>query len=171
MKTVAEFAGMKFREVGDQDRERLEQWINADPEHRMTMSPETFLGEMPDGEKDPRPTCLALEDEKGTVFYVRISRAARVTIQFAPNQTRGERLRNGTALTEGMALLESILERAGAEEWIFNTRNPRLKELAMSRMGFTESPRELVRSIVPAVQDSIEEVTMQPQQLDAQEGA
>jgi len=171
MKTVAEFAGMKFREVGEADREMLEAWIAADPEHRMTMFAETFLGQLPDGSPDPRPTCLALEDEKGVVFFVRISRAARVTIQFATDDSRGGRLRNATALTEGMALLESILERAGVEEWIFNTRSARLKELAKSRMGFEESPRELTRSIAPPAHEPMEEVTLQPQQLESQEGA
>jgi len=171
MKTVAEFAGMKFREVGEEDREQIERWINADPMHRFNLTPEHFLGELPDGARDPRPTCYALEDEKGAVFYVRISRAARVTIQFAPDNTRGARVRNANALTEGMALLESILERAGVEEWIFNTRHAPLRELALSRLGFVDSAHELVRAIAPAEPAEEEETVLQPQQLDAQEGA
>lgn len=152
MQLMAEFDGMKFRAVTEEDRARLEEWIAADPAHASLFEPEFFMGRAVNGNgevgEDSRATCCALEDEKGTVFYVRLSRAARVHIQFAPwSAEEGERRRAAAGLVKGMAFLESLLGQVGTEEWIFQTESPKLKRMAERSLGFTESKGEMVRPI------------------------
>jgi hypothetical protein len=144
-RNLAEFDGLKLR-TADRlaDLERLEDWIDADEAHRGIFAPAYFMSGP--FAADPRPSCYALEDESGVVFYVRLSRAARVRIQFAPEQDVMQR-RVIRGLFNGMAFLESLLEDAGCEEWIFDTANPKLKSIAQRMLGFTESTHELVKNI------------------------
>jgi len=147
MSIVAEFAGFRLR-ISDQlsDVHTLDDWIEADEAHRGIYTPFFFMG----GKlaEDPRSTCYALEDEKGVVFYIRISRVARVRIQFSPEQDAAQRKRVMAALFHGMSFLESIMGATGVEEWIFDTENPELKNAAERHLGFTPSSHELVRLIV-----------------------
>jgi hypothetical protein len=147
------FDGLELRAVGEEDRERLEKWIAADEHHAGIRDADFFMGLRKsfsgETEADPRATCTALEDEKGTVFFIRLSRATRVNIQFGPGKTVHQRKRVVEALVKGMAFLEVALERAGAEEWIFETEDAGLAEMAGKHLGFRESPNELVRLIEP----------------------
>lgn len=147
MSLLAEFDdGLKLREADHlADVQRLIHWIDADPAHRGIFSPGYFMsGKLAE---DPRPTCYALEDEDGVVFYIRLSRAARVRIQFAPEGDRRQRVRVARGLIHGMAFLEAGLAQARAEEWIFATESRKLKTLAQQVLGFTESTHEMVRAI------------------------
>lgn len=149
MSTVVEFDGIKLRSIDERDRELVARWIAADPSHREQFTAEFFLGQFPDGSSDPRPTCYAIEDDNGVVFFVRLARVARAYIQFGPGQDQPQRARNRDALSKGMAFFENYLARAGAEEWIFSTNNPMLRASAKIRLGFEESPDELARKIDP----------------------
>jgi hypothetical protein len=150
----AKFGDFTLRSVDPQvDHALLEAWIDEDQYHRITMSPEFFLGQRPVGGgvwvPDPRPGCYAIEDEKGVVMFVRLSRAARVHIQFMPITGVLPRTRSAAALLNGMRFLQVGLARAGAEEWIFATENHSLAALAKMRLGFTASPHEWVKGIAP----------------------
>jgi hypothetical protein len=147
------FDGYTLRGVSVKfDRARLEEWIANDQAHRGTFEPGHFLGLMHDNGgrmiPDPRPTCYALEDEQGVMFYIRLARAARVDIQFGtdPKLAR-DRLRVARGLLKGMAFLEVALERAGVEQWIFNSQSPALRVMSEMRLGFRKSPYEMVRDI------------------------
>jgi hypothetical protein len=132
------------------DHAMLEAWIDEDQYHRTTMNPEFFLGQRQvDGiwVPDPRPGCYAIEDQKGTVLFVRLSRVSRVHIQFMPMTGVLPRTRTAAALLNGMRFLQVGLARAGAEEWIFATESPALQALAKMRLGFTVSPHEWVKPI------------------------
>lgn len=147
---LAEFDGYKLREVDEADFDRLDGWIAADPYHASLFEPDYFLGREINWEgklaADPRATCYALEDEYGTVFYIRLSRATRVNIQFPPAENQLRR-RIAMGLLKGMAFLEVALSRAGAEEWIFSSESPQLRHLAITALEFQPSPQELVRSM------------------------
>lgn len=151
MSETFEFDGLKLRPVSADDYQQLEEWIAADPAHASLFVPDFFLGNKVDanGEiaPDPRATCYAIEDDKGTVFYIRLSRIARVHIQFAPARELSEARRNIIALAQGMSFLEVPLSRAGAEEWIFSSFSPGLRKLAERSLGFRSSPDEMVRPI------------------------
>lgn len=152
---AAEFNGLRLR-AADRlaDLERLEDWVAADDAHRGIFTPQHFMS-VPHAD-DPRGTCYALEDAQGVVFYIRISRSARVQIQFPPDEDKARRIRG---LFHGMAFLENQLSHVGCEEWIFDTDSPRLKRLAERVLGFTESTHELVRPIAPpGVEKIVKEV-------------
>lgn len=157
---LGQFDGLKLREVSfDRDILQLASWISEDPAHQL-MRPAFFLGQLegPDGymKPDPRPTCYALEDEFGTVFYIRIDRAARVNIQFDSTLKKlTDRARVARGLLKGMAFLEVLLARAQVSQWIFDTRAAGLANLAQSRLGFMPSPHELVR-LIPRLPDQDE---------------
>lgn len=148
---LASFDGFILRPVTEQDYPALEEWIAKDPFHASMFEPDFFMGREVNssGElaPDPRATCYALEDSEGTVFFIRMSRAARVQIQFPPEEKSRERRRIAKGLMKGMAFLEVALSRAGAEEWIFESESPRLRHLAEIALGFAESPHEMVRPI------------------------
>jgi hypothetical protein len=149
---LAQFDGLKLREVSfDRDVLTLACWISEDPAHQL-LRPAYFLGQIegPDGylTPDPRPTCYALEDEHGTVFYIRLDRAARVNIQFDPTLKKlSDRVRVARGLLKGMAFLEVGLARVNVSQWIFDTRAAGLAAMAQARLGFMPSPHELVRLI------------------------
>lgn len=145
MTTLAEFDGLRLRPTDTfADLERLEDWVKVDDAHRDSISPHHFMTG-PLG-IDPRPGCYALEDANGVVFYIRIARAARVHIQFPPDDS-GNRLRVAKGLVKGMAFLETQLAQAGCEEWIFDTQSEGLRSMAIKTLGFHESKDEMVRGI------------------------
>ena len=153
-KVLAKFDDYTLREVSlDRDAVQLTGWIARDPYHQH-LKPPFFLGmiEAADGylQPDPRPSCYALEDVNGEIFYIRIDRAARVNIQFAPwGNSLSSRSRVARGLLKGMAFLEVGLGRAGVAEWVFDTRSLTLKAMAKSRLGFEENQYDLVRPIPP----------------------
>lgn len=152
MSEAIEFDGLKLRPVSEQeDYAALEEWIAADPAHASLFVPDFFLGREINAQgeiaPDPRATCYALEDENGTAFYIRLSRAARVHIQFPPQGEKTNARRTALALLRGMAFLEVALSRAGAEEWIFSSFNPGLRRLAERALGFHASQDEMIRPI------------------------
>lgn len=139
------FDGYTLRSVDEEmDRGQLAEWIGRDRYHAGVMTPEFFLGI-----GDSRPSCYALEDAAGTLFFIRISRAARVYMQFQPVAGVEQRRRIAAGLFKGMAFLEAGLSRAGCEQWVFDTQSPGLKYLSQHRLGFTLAPDDLVRDISP----------------------
>lgn len=143
MSELATFDGLTLRDADQiRDLEQVSNWIEKDDAHRAIFNPGFFLsGHLAE---DPRGTCYALEDGKGVLMYIRLSRAARVHIQFGPDTPKLRVLRG---LLHGMAFLETQLAQAGCEEWIFDTTSPSLKNIAKHALGFTESTHELVRGI------------------------
>jgi hypothetical protein len=156
-----EFGNYVLRSVDAKiDRDPLARWIQQDSYHRGVFTPEFFLGE------DPRSSYYAMEDHAGVIFFIRLSRAARVYMQFPPTTGDSQaRHRLGHALLEGLAFLEVGLSRAGCEQWAFDSHAPGLRHLAMHRMGFRALPDDLVRGIRPPEgQKAQEEALAGPQQ-------
>lgn len=153
MLTSVHFDGYILRSLNESDYPRLQEWIAADPAHREILDPEFFMGQRLNHagelEEDNRATCYVLEDDcgGGPLFYIRISRAARVNIQFPPAGS-SEPNEIVEALAKGMAFLEVALERAGVEEWIFSSKSRPLRRLANRTLGFSESNDEL-RRVIP----------------------
>jgi len=146
-----QFDGYALRSVDDSDYSTLERWIAGDRYHAGIFDPDHFIGRAIDERgrlaPDPRATCYALEDDHGTLFYIRLARAARVAIQFDTGTILRNRARVSRGLLHGMAFLEAGLSLAGAEEWIFDTEDRGLTLLAKRHLGFVESPNEMVRLI------------------------
>lgn len=159
---LGKFEGYTLRAIDESDYVVLEKWIAADPKHAGVLDPEFFMGQVVDGEgrlaEDPRASVFALCDRKNVLMYIRLARASRVHIQFAPEpeaDNSGEQLKAqrrhktemANALIKGMAFLEVGLERAGCSEWIFETVSPELRNITVRRMAFKASQNEMVRVI------------------------
>ena len=156
MTTLGKFEGYALRSVEEEDRQQLKDWISLDRYHANLLDPEFFMGVALDDagllSPDPRVTSVALEDKHRTLMYIRLTRASRVHIQFAPPGSRPgsihvERRQMSNALLKGMAFLEVALARAGAMEWIFDSQSNPLRWMAQNRLGFAASPNEMVRLI------------------------
>jgi hypothetical protein len=91
-----------------------------------------------------------LEDEHGKVLlYFKTQVAVRLSIQFAASQTKQEKQQNRMALLKGFAWIEAMFRKNRFREIIFDTDGPELTAFAKRRLGFRESPSELLRSIAP----------------------
>jgi hypothetical protein len=146
MTVLAKFDGYTLRSADTiADLEMLDTWIQKDDAHREVFDPGDFVCGV--FATDSRPGCYALEDGNGTVFFIRLSRAARVKIQFPPDTNSEQRNRNLRALLHGMAFLEVELSHSGCEEWIFDTDNQQLKKVAERILGFRESTVQMVKPI------------------------
>ena len=140
---LVQFGDYSLRSVQEGDRPQLDDWIAKDEEHRGKFAADDFI------DAGSHILCYALADSQGEVLYIRLSRAARVRIQFGPESSKKERHRAAAGLLHGMAFLEAMLRQIGVEEWIFDTSNPELAAFATTRLGFTASTNELRRPIPP----------------------
>lgn len=154
----SKFGVYKVRKVGEQDRERLRQWIANDPDHRDLVSSDFFLGVTRDNHGNPIPEpgaeCMVLEDSAGERFYFRISRVLRVDIQFNCAMKKDEVERNREALEEGFAWLLYKARRAGFRQMIFDSTAKFLMRFCERKFGFRKSPNELVCPISAPVADA-----------------
>lgn len=140
------FGGYTLRAIEESDRERIENWIAADPVHAGLFNFDFFM--------DPRITGLVIEDAEGPLMFVRLSRSSRVHIQFPPEgdlmdarAVHQQRQTVTNALILGMAFLEACLIDVNCCEWIFESESDSLRALVQKRMGFQPSPNELVRTM------------------------
>ena len=128
---------LKYRKVTANDRSQLEKWIASDPEHRDKTSPEFWLPEEGDGTNR-----FAIEDDHGTVFYVRAENVLRLHIQFAPD----ERKRTAKAIDEFTKLISSGARQKKYKQLIFDSVfEPLIKFL--ERRGFHRSQNEQVMDL------------------------
>ena len=132
------------RPMNEGDRSYLDSLIESDAFHKGRMTPDYFLKLVP-GED-----AWALEDEHGKVLlYFKTQVAVRLSIQFAASQTKQEKQQNRMALLKGFAWIEAMFRKNRFREIIFDTDGPELTAFAKRRLGFRESPSELLRSIAP----------------------
>jgi hypothetical protein len=134
------------RPMNEGDRAYLDSLIEEDAYHKGRMTPDFFLNLVP-GED-----AWALEDTQGNVeLYFKTQVAVRLSIQFAHSKTSEERSRNRTALLKGFAWIEAMFRKNRFREIIFDTQGPELTAFAKRRLGFRESPVELLRTLAPLV--------------------
>lgn len=132
------------RPMHEGDRAYLDTLIEADNFHKGRMCSDDFLKLVP-GED-----AWALEDMQGNVrLYFKTQVAVRLCIQFAHSKTSEERSQNRTALMKGFAWIESMFRQNRFRQIIFDTQGPELSAFAKRRLGFRESPMELLREIAP----------------------
>lgn len=125
---------LHLRPVSEADHPMLEAWIEADPEHRGRSTVEFF--------SRPSDNCYVLMDTQGPVFFLKLTRAIRMDVQFAPGVEMRERTRHG--LHRGFEVLGELLAEKGFEEAIFESKNTLLMRSMEKRTGFRRSPGEMV---------------------------
>lgn len=135
------------RATTEADRALIQAWIDKDPDHK-GMSAGFFINP-PDGHKcieepcdhcEQGTECMVWEDEQGPILYYRIARALRIDMQFDNEQ----RDRTTKALTQGFPWLAGQAKRAGMLQMIFSSVSKSLIAFTKKRLGFQESPNELI---------------------------
>jgi hypothetical protein len=91
--------------------------------------------------------CYVVESEGEIVFFFRVETAARMLMQFNPEDKPEIRLANMDALRTGMSWLAVAMGAIGVQEGIFDTRNPALKNFACKRLGFEATPDLLSKKL------------------------
>jgi hypothetical protein len=83
---------------------------------------------------------MVYEDEQGPILYYRIARVLRVDMQFDGRQPE----RTTRALAQGFPWLAGEARKAGFFQMIFESVSKRLIKFCNTRLGFRESPNELI---------------------------
>jgi hypothetical protein len=141
------FAEYSVRKATAADHESIVQWIMCDPDHRGRVAPEFFYTDEPGIES------MVLEKNGEICFFFRLSRALRIDIQFAPSETRQEKVRTGRALDDGLNWLMGMAQDAGHRQIIFESSVEHLIEFCEKRLKFQRSKNELVRHLAPATDE------------------
>lgn len=122
------------REVSTADRDQIAEWISQDSDHKDRGDANFWL---PENEKDDQ--CFAMEDEHGTIFYVRLEKVLRLHVQFAPK----ERQRTAAAIDEFTKQIATAAKATGYAQLIFDSVFAPLIRFLHKR-GFRSSPAEQV---------------------------
>jgi hypothetical protein len=137
-----QFEEYTVRPIEERERGFIDQITDADPHHHGIMDADFFL------RLAPGEGAWAVEDKKGKVLlYFKTQNAVRLSLQF----TTPDREANREILTQGMAWLEGMFQRNGFQEIIFDTTGRELRLMAKRRLGFRESPGELVRALAAGI--------------------
>src|ERR1041384_7980464 len=99
-----------------------------DPQHA-SLKPEEFV-------REPKTELMVWEDDKGPVFFFRVSRDIRIDIQFDPTV---EKDRTVEGIKDGLLWLENNV-RADFRGVVFDSIYRPLIAFAKRRLGFKESP-------------------------------
>ena len=136
---------MKYRHTTVEDVPKIGEWITADPSHAGVFKPEDFVlipdadGKIPKGIQ-----CIEVQDDKGTVFYLRFRNALIVETQFSPNPQSNsfgylrQQLRVSKALKEALAYFSVASKNLGYYAMFFNSVSASLinffEELGFKRL-------------------------------------
>lgn len=139
------FENYTLRPATFADRDHLAAWLHADPDHAGRVPVEFFYGPEPGAE------CYVLEDAQGEpVFFFKMTRALRLDIQFPPILLPEDRARVREAMQATHRWLLPQAQAAGIRQLIFRSAVRPLINFCKKRLGFHESPQELVCHIPPA---------------------
>lgn len=137
MRLFLRFDDYIVRPVEESDRSYIEATL-ADDEYHKETTPDFFLQLVP-GEAS-----WAVEDQKGNVvLYFKTQNVARLHMIF-PSKDREV---NRNILTRGMEWLAGMLVQNRFHEMLFDATGRELRVMAKRRLGFRDSPGELVKSL------------------------
>lgn len=132
---------MRYRHVCEADRARLEESIALDPEHRGQCTADYWLSEKDkDGNNVPGIQFFAVEDNEGTIGYIRAENVVRIRAQFCPQSGR-ERLAKG--IDEFMKSFKRVSENSGYRQIVFNSTFAPLVRFLRKR-GFHSDSNEQI---------------------------
>lgn len=126
---------LKYRPTTNTDKNKIVEWIAADPDHAGKSEAEFWL-------PDKDVSCFAVEDELGAVFYVRAETVMRLHIQFAPNQ----RARTARAIDEFTPWIAAAGTKKGCKQMLFESVFAPLVRF-LEKRGFRHSPDEYVMEL------------------------
>lgn len=110
---------LKYRHpTEDRDRAVLDAWVASDPDHCNTTTGSYFLV---DPVKDAGQVAIAVEDDEGTVFYLKFTNAVFVDAQFPPDLSEAQRARARSALNEAFVFFSQSLKKQGIHAMLFDS--------------------------------------------------
>ena len=112
---------LKYRHTVAEDLPQLDAWVKADPAHQHLTGSHFAL--QPD-EKGVQ--CIEVEDDKGTVFYLKFTNALLVETQFPPSLGMNfaelrQRVRISKALKEAFGYFAASSKQLGYRAMLFNS--------------------------------------------------
>lgn len=122
------------RGVKESDREQLEEMIAADPDHRGRCTADFWM-------PDDKSLCLAFEDDKGVVFFLRLEKVLRVHAQFV-----ADKMRTARALIDFNSWIDREARQHGYIQIIWDSVSASLVRFA-EKFGYRSSPNEIVKDI------------------------
>lgn len=128
---------LNHREVTEKDKEQLEKWVAADPDHSGLLTADFWIPPRDaEGNKIPGTKCMSVEDENGVAFYLRLDNVMRVYVQFPPDAERdSERIKK--ALEGSFLTIAGNAHKLGYKEMIFNSVSKSLIRF-FRKFGFNE---------------------------------
>lgn len=117
---------LTYRAPSEKDLPALTEWVSQDEFHRHLKADHWI----PKNEKGI--VHLAVSDEKGVVFYLRMTNVMRVEVQFPP---AGEPLRVAKALKEAFSFVSLKAKALGYKQIMFESVSSHLISF-FSRLGF-----------------------------------
>lgn len=114
---------LRARKLVEADREIIAAWMARDPDHK-TLDPAAFWA--------PGLESFALEDEEGTILYIRCANVMRVDVQFDTEA----RDRTRKALPEAFQWLKGEARKRTYREMIFDSVAKPLIWFCVSKLGF-----------------------------------
>lgn len=117
---------MKYIDVTQDDQIETMKWVEADPAHKDVIKGDFWA--QPIDEKG-KPIlgikCIKVQDDSGTVFYLRLEQALRVYIQFPPEQ-EVYKSRVAFALRRMIHFIGERAKIEGYQEAVFNSKSEHL---------------------------------------------
>lgn len=112
---------LKYRHTNAEDLPQLDAWVKADPAHQHLTGSHFML--QPD---EHGVQCIEVEDDKGTVFYLKFTNALIVETQFPPSLGMNlaearQRVRISRALKEAFGYFGASSKQLGYHAMLFNS--------------------------------------------------
>lgn len=113
---------LRYRHPTLEDIPKLNEWVAADPAHRDLFTGSHFILQ-PD---EHGVQCIEVEDDKGTVFYLKFTNALIVETQFPPSLGMNfaelrQRVRISKALKEAFGYFAASSKQLGYRAMLFNS--------------------------------------------------
>ena len=126
---------LNHRESSVTDLPKLQKWVDADLQHKNVLPPEFWIpSENTDERKGTK--CLAIENDKGVMFFLRLENVMRVYVQFPPDgEYNPEEMKE--ALESSFRFIAPGAKKIGYKEMIFNSVSKSLIRF-FRKFGFTE---------------------------------
>lgn len=125
---------LKYRKTTVEDIPKLNAWVRADPAHRdqftgshFVLMPDLEHGGMPKGKQ-----CIEVQDEDGTIFYLKFTNAILVEAQFS-DTVESDRIRKG--LKEAFGYFSHSLKELGYHAMLFDSVSESLIKF-FEKVGF-----------------------------------
>jgi len=139
---------LKYRHTTQEDVANLDQWVAADPAHRDLIKGDYFV--LKPG--DTGMQCIEVQDDLGTVFYLKFTNALIVEAQFPQPAKLGtfgalrQHARVAKALEEALGFFSFSTKKLGYHALFFNSVSDRLIQF-FEKHGFSRVTNHFKRDL------------------------